>query len=256
MNLLTKQGPRFCADAVGANGTKSADAGRKFKAVPDVLHDPREMARQIARELVSPIAETRLAAVDAIKDDPRRLAWVHDNTLYADVRTKTIEYIRALLSKNVAGVLDLRAHEIAVETENNLVCINGIFERLDRAVILGECPQNWKLLRIIVRQSLDSTAIEIAVNGLIGAKGDGLKIRENVDALVELVGRTTAQPMRSVAHALGPYVVTHISDVRLLTFIRAASMNGEYIEAAVVKIETLKFWFEVGFENMSERTQG
>jgi len=98
MNLRSKTGSRFCADATGTNAAKGA--GGKFKAAPDNVRIPMESARQIARELVTPLATIRLAAVDKIGKNLKALAYVYKQTNYGDVKSKIHQILEAAVLKD------------------------------------------------------------------------------------------------------------------------------------------------------------
>ncbi|MFA4980804.1 MAG: hypothetical protein WC589_25060 [Sphingobacterium sp.] len=250
MNLRSKTGPRFCADNTGASAAKCA--GDKFKAAPDIGQTPREMARQIAKGLESYDPRIRLAAVDEIKDNLKMLGWVHDNTKHRDVQERTLQYIGELISEDVRAVTDLRAMVIVVEALGRL-SHGSVVNRLSEIVVSGQHMNNLRVFRIIVEMSDDVNAIKIAVDGLIGKDGSGLRIEENVDALTRISKNRLECVKYIAAEALAPHVgeIFDTNLLKLITYFASSAIRRKYVDAAIEKLDDLNRFgtdFACGFE--------
>jgi len=203
MNLISKQGPRFCADAAGANGTKGADAGDKFKAASDVAQDKLTRAKQIAKELESENPSVRILGVEKLIGNQAALAYVFRKTRFDNVRERVKVILSEMVEYDPERVTHIEALKI-IAIHGELMGRRCAVKRLGDEVERGSISEDYTAFEIVAIHSLDDTAAEAAITRLCDMFKNGKTETEGIIGRIarnrgDWCGRIIAQQLKSVA---------------------------------------------------------
>lgn len=177
MNLLTKNGPRFCADAAGASAIKRKDP-LTAQLQTMTCDDAIKMAREVARDLVSGDPGKMLAAIDRIRLNPDAL--VHSfgicQAVYDEKGASISQTILSILSEmvktDVDGIQNLDVLNLVAEQgwpKARTLALGRLEREIETHPEFSDCQANMLVARATQKPETKKKAFENMVNRFTGS---------------------------------------------------------------------------------------